>query len=132
MTTFVMDTSVLAAIVFNEPEREAFLAKLYAASKVLISTASVLEARLVVQARKGQAGVFILNDILALPLFEWVAPAQAETDAAYVAAVIYGKGSGHPAQLNYGDLFSYATAKVRGLPLMFKGQDFSHTDLMAA
>jgi ribonuclease VapC len=53
-------------------------------------------------------------------------------DAAYAAFVAYGKGSGHPAGLNFGDLFSYALAKVRGLPLLFKGRDFSETDIPPA
>lgn len=54
---------------------------------------------------------------------------QAEADAAYAAFVVFGTGSGHPAALNFGDLFSYALAKTRGLPLLFKGDDFTRTDL---
>jgi ribonuclease VapC len=46
--------------------------------------------------------------------------------------VTYGKGSGHPAGLNFGDLFAYALAKVRNVPLLFKGDDFAHTDIQAA
>jgi ribonuclease VapC len=46
--------------------------------------------------------------------------------------VRYGKGSGHPAQLNFGDLFAYALAKSRDIPLLFKGNDFAHTDIMSA
>ena len=53
-------------------------------------------------------------------------------DAAYNAFVTYGRGSGHPAGLNFGDLFSYALAKVRGVPLLFKGDDFSRTDAAQA
>jgi ribonuclease VapC len=45
---------------------------------------------------------------------------------------MYGKGSGHPAGLNFGDVFSYALAKVRGLPLLYKGDDFSQTDIASA
>jgi ribonuclease VapC len=56
----------------------------------------------------------------------------AEADAAYAAFVAYGKASGHPAALNFGDVFSYALAKVRGLPLLFKGDDFSQTDIASA
>ncbi len=57
---------------------------------------------------------------------------MAETDAAYAAFVAFGKRSGHPAGLNFGGVFSYALAKVRGLPLLFKGDDFSRTDLVDA
>ena len=53
-------------------------------------------------------------------------------DAAYAAFVAFGKGSGHPAGLNFGDVFSYALAKVRNLPLLFKGDDFSQTDIARA
>jgi ribonuclease VapC len=61
-----------------------------------------------------------------------VAPGPAETDAAYAAFVAYGKGSGHPAGLNFGDVFSYALAKARSLPLLFKGDDFAQTDIVRA
>ncbi len=53
-------------------------------------------------------------------------------DAAFAAFLAYGKGSGHPAGLNFGDVFSYALAKLRNLPLLYKGNDFSETDLVAA
>jgi len=61
-----------------------------------------------------------------------VSPGSLEVDAAYSAFVAFGKGSGHPASLNFGDLFSYALAKVRGLPLLYKGDDFSQTDIASA
>ncbi len=51
---------------------------------------------------------------------------------AYAAFIAFGKGSGHPAALNFGDVFSYALAKVRNLPLLFKGADFAETDIEAA
>jgi ribonuclease VapC len=53
-------------------------------------------------------------------------------DAAYAAFVAFGKGNGHPASLNFGDLFGYALAKVRGLPLLYKGADFAETDIARA
>jgi ribonuclease VapC len=53
-------------------------------------------------------------------------------DAAYAAFVAYGKGNGHPAALNFGDVFSYALAKTRGLPLLYKGRDFAETDIASA
>ena len=84
---------------------------------------------MVVHGRRGQRGVVMVDDLLRLPVFEAVAPGVAETNAAYAAFVTFGKGSGHSAGLNFGDLFSYALAKVRGLPLLFKGNDFSQTDI---
>jgi ribonuclease VapC len=59
-------------------------------------------------------------------------PGLPETDYAHAANVRYGKGSGHRAQLNFGDLFAYALAKSRDIPLLFKGHDFAHTDIMSA
>src|SRR5690554_1585724 len=125
----VIDTSALAAIVFAEPERDVFRDIVHRAERVLIATPTVLETRMVVSGRRGERAVVMLDDLLALPKFEWVAPDRAAVDAAYAAFIAYGNGSGHPAGLNYGDVFSYALAKVRGLPLLFKGEDFAQTDI---
>ena len=128
----VIDTSALLAIAFDEPERADFLRVLAGCERALIGTPTVVEARLVVHGRRGQRAVILLDDLLQLPPFEIVAPGLAEANAAYAAFVAFGKGSGHPASLNYGDLFSYALAKVRGLPLLFKGDDFAQTDIEPA
>ena len=128
----VVDTSAIVAITFGEPERADFLQVLQQAEKALIRTVSVVEARMVVHGRRGQRAVVLLDDVLRLPMFEVVAPGPAEMDAAYAAFVAFGKGSGHPAGLNFGDVFSYALAKVQALPLLFKGDDFSQTDIASA
>lgn len=128
----VVDTSAIVAIAFGDVEREAFLSAIQKSGKALICTVSVVEARMVVQGRRGQRAVVLLDDFLRLPLFELVAPGQAEMDAAYAAFIAFGKGSGHPAGLNFGDIFSYALAKTRGLPLLFKGDDFAQTDIARA
>lgn len=128
----VADTSAILAIMFAEPERERFLQTIQAARTTLISTVSVVEARMVIHARRGQRAVLLADDFLRLPLFEAVPPGPAEADAAYSAFVAFGKGTGHPAGLNFGDVFSYALAKTRNLPLLFKGEDFALTDLEAA
>jgi|SRR5690606_25741275 len=128
----VIDTSALAAIFFAEPERKVFSDIVQAADRVLVSTPTVLEARMVVRGRRGERAVVMVDDLLNLPKFEWVAPDHSITDAAYAAFVAYGRGSGHPAALNFGDVFSYALAKVRGLPLLYKGEDFAQTDIVPA
>ncbi len=128
----VVDTSALIAIAFAEPEREAFIRAIEESGKALISSVSVVEARMVVYGRRGHRAVVMLDDLLRLPMFELVAPGPAEADAAYAAFVAYGKGSGHPAGLNFGDVFSYALAKRHGLPLLFKGDDFAQTDIPSA
>lgn len=126
------DTSALVAIAFAEPEREAFSQTIQNVGRALVSTVSVVETRMVVHGRRGQRAVILLDDLLRGPLFELVAPGTAEMDAAYAAFVAYGKGSGHPAGLNFGDVFSYALAKVRGLALLYKGNDFAQTDIASA
>ena len=128
----VADTSAIIAIVFAEPEREAFIDVIRRAPRVLVSTVSVVEARMVVHGRRGERAVVLVDDLLRLPMFELIPPGIAEMDAAYAAFVAFGKGSGHPAALNFGDMFGYALAKVRGLPLLYKGSDFSETDLASA
>lgn len=87
---------------------------------------------MVIYGRLGPRGMVLADQLLRLPVFEIVPPGLAEIEAAYAAFVAYGKGSGHPANLNFGDLFSYAIAKVRGIPLLFKGDDFSRTDIQSA
>lgn len=128
----VADTSAIIAIVFAEPEREAFIDVIRRAQRVLVSTVSVVEARMVVHGRRGERAVVLVDDLLRLPMFELIPPGTAEMDAAYAAFVAFGKGSGHPAALNFGDVFGYALAKVRGLPLLYKGADFSETDIASA
>jgi ribonuclease VapC len=127
-----VDTSAIVAIAFGEPERAAFREAVMAAGKALISTASVLEAKMVIYGRRGPRAVVLVEDMLRLPVFEIVPPGPDDLAAAFNAFIAFGKGSGHPAGLNYGDLFSYALAKVRNLPLLFKGSDFAETDIRSA
>lgn len=124
-----VDTSAIVAIVLGEPERGVFRRTTQSASKALVSPVSVVEARMVIHSRRGQRAVVLSDGLLRLPMFEIVPPGQAEMDAAYAAFVAYG---GHPAKLNFGDLFAYALAKVRGVPLQFTGADFVHTDIQSA
>lgn len=128
----VVDTSALVAIAFGEAECKEFEAIIQRSEKALISTVTAVEARVVVHSRKGQRAVVWLDDLMRMKPFEFVAPGIEETNAAYAAFVTFGKGTGHPAGLNLGDLFSYALAKVRGLPLLFKGNDFARTDIVQA
>lgn len=128
----VADTSAIIAIVFAEPEREAFIDVILRAQRVLVSTVSVVEARMVVHGRRGERAVVLVDDLLRLPMFELIPPGIAEMDAAHAAFVAFGRGSEHPAALNFGDVFGYALAKVRGLPLLYKGADFSETDIASA
>jgi len=87
---------------------------------------------MVTYGRYGHRGTVLFDDLLATGVFDSVAPDDHTVATAFNAFVTYGKGSGHPAGLNFGDVFSYALAKTRHLPLLFKGEDFSKTDIRPA
>ena len=124
----IIDTSALIAILQDEPERSAFTAALAAAEACAISAATFVEASIVIDARYGAEGVRTL-DLLLLEAEVSVAPVDADqARLARIAYQRYGKGR-HPAGLNYGDCFSYALAQACGEPLLFKGADFSLTDV---
>jgi ribonuclease VapC len=127
-----VDSSAIVAIVLNEPERAAFRRAIQDAAKALISTVSVLEVKMVVYGRRGPRAVVFVDDLFRLPIFDITPPDRADIDAAYAAFVAFGKGSGHPAALNFGDVFSYALAKTRAVPLLFKGNEFAETDIRPA
>jgi len=127
-----VDTSAIIAIVLGEPERATFRQAILQAGKALVSAVSVIEIKMVVYSRRGPRAIVLVEDMLRLPMFDIVPPGPPDLDAAFGAFVVFGKGSGHPAALNFSDVFSYALAKVRGLPLLFKGNDFSETDILPA
>jgi ribonuclease VapC len=124
----VVDTSAAMAILRREPEAEAFARVIEAAETRLISAVSVLEAGMLVEARKREAGALELDSLLMRARLD-VVPFDAEqAQVARLAFRRYGKGL-HPAGLNFGDCAAYALAKTRGEPLLFKGDDFPLTDV---
>ncbi len=127
--SMVADTSAFLAIFLREPDAGWFQNALINAGKVFISAATGVELHIVVTAKFGTEGILRLNRLLALPLFEVVPVNKQQMMIASLAYERFGKGR-HPARLNYGDLFSYALAKARNLPLLYKGEDFSKTDLI--
>lgn len=126
-----VDSSAFIAIVKNEPERDTFLGILSQAERILVSPATVVEARMVAHRRGGPELVDKLDALLATVSAEIVPIDDDDLAIAHGAFVAYGRGSGHPAKLNFGDLFSYALAKARGVPLLYKGGDFAKTDVAA-
>jgi ribonuclease VapC len=128
----IVDTSALLAILNSEEESVLFTEKILNASKARLSVASYIEASLRVDRFKDPKRSRMLTDeIRKLRLvLEPVTLEQAEI--ARAALHDYGRGSGHPARLNYGDAFAYALAKVYDEPLLYKGDDFSHTDVVSA
>ena len=124
----VVDTSVLLAILQDEPERRRFNEALESADSRLMSVATFVETSIVIESRYGAEGLRDLDLLLERAGLELVPVDVEQARAARAAYSRYGKGR-HPAALNFGDCFSYALARVLGEPLLFKGGDFSQTDL---
>ncbi|ACL62432.1 type II toxin-antitoxin system VapC family toxin [Methylobacterium nodulans] len=127
----VIDTSAIVAIALDEPEAAGFERKIADDPVRLISAATVLEAAMVLETRLGEAGGSELDLWLHKAEVEIVAVEPEHADRARRAWRRYGKGR-HSAGLNFGDCFSYALAALTGEPLLFKGNDFSQTDVRAA
>ncbi|HEY8599358.1 MAG TPA: type II toxin-antitoxin system VapC family toxin [Thermomicrobiales bacterium] len=128
----VIDTSVLLAILLQEPEAARLSRAIVTVTTRLMSVASALEAGIVIQNRLGDEGARDL-DLLLLSLRLTLVPVtERQLTIARRAYRTYGKGQHHPAGLNYGDLFAYALAKDTGEPLLFKGEDFTQTDIVSA
>ncbi|MBP1888103.1 type II toxin-antitoxin system VapC family toxin [Sinorhizobium mexicanum] len=127
----VIDTSAIVAIAFNEPEAETYEQKVVDAPRRFISAATVLELAIVIESRLGEAGAAELDLWLYKAGVEIVAVDAEQIAVARRAWRSYGKGR-HPAGLNYGDCFSYALARTRNEPLLYKGDDFSRTDIGTA
>ncbi len=128
----IIDTSALLAFALKEPERDLFYALMLRAKRRRISAAAYVEAAEVYMRRLGHArGIALLNRDLAGLRIEVVALTPEQAYAAAEARRRYGKGR-HDAKLNYGDSFAYALAKSLDEPLLFKGNDFIHTDVKRA
>ncbi len=124
----VIDTSALLAVLLQEPGAVGVAQAIEAGSPRLLSAASLLEAAIVVESRKGEAGGRELDLLMYRSGIEVVAVDQDQAEIARVAWRRFGKGR-HAAALNYGDCFAYALARSRRLPLLIGGNDFSQTDI---
>jgi ribonuclease VapC len=124
----VLDTSVLLAILFDEPEAQSFEAALEDEPVLLLSVASYLEAAMVVESRYGPAGGRELDLLIHKAAIEIVSFDKEQAEWSRHGFQRYGKGR-HSAGLNYGDCFVYGLAVASGEPLLFKGNDFGETDL---
>ncbi len=127
----VIDTSAIVAIALDEAEAAAFERLVADAPVRLISAATLFEAAMVLELRFGERGGAELDLWLHKAGVEIVALDAQQADLARRAWRRFGKGR-HPAALNYGDCFSYALAMTTGESLLFKGEDFSRTDVARA
>ena len=125
-----VDSSALVAIVLGEPEAEAMLQAL-ARQPAVLGAATLVESSILVESRQGPDATRDL-DLLVAGAIDEVAPFDsAHAQAAFEAWRRFGKGR-HPAGLNFGDCLAYATARLHDAPLLFKGSDFTKTDIPAA
>ncbi len=127
----IVDTSAALAVLFNEPDAERYISAIARVSGCRMSTASLLEASIVLESRSSGTAGQELDVFLEKGRIELVPVTAEQAHAARRAWRRFGKGN-HPAGLNFGDCFSYALAETSGEPLLFKGRDFEHTDIEAA
>ena len=128
----VIDSSALVALLLGEPETARFVTAIASASSRLISAPSYVETAIVMVARSGPEAQEKLDRLLADLAIEIVPFTRDQAVLAISAYRTYGKGGGHAAGLNFGDCFTYALAKLGSEPVLYKGNDFSRTDLRVA
>ncbi len=126
----VVDSSVLIAVLLMEPDAEQILNQLLEADELYLGAVSLVETAIVIEYKKGKLGADKLDELLAELSLTIVEFDHFQASLAPTAWREYGKGR-HPAKLNFGDCYSYALAKHLKKPLLFKGNDFSQTDIVA-
>jgi ribonuclease VapC len=128
----IIDSSAVIAILFNEPEAAEFLSRMALANLCRLSAASLVEVGIVLRRDAVPQRRQAFDEMMQLFSVQIEPVTEAQARLALDAYDRFGKGTGHLAGLNYGDCFSYALAKQMSEPLLFKGDDFSRTDLEAA
>jgi ribonuclease VapC len=131
----VVDSSAIMAIMLGEADAGPIASRIAAARHSLISAANYVEVGQVFAQRQrldpavslAHYHAFLDNNAIAITPVD-----EAQARVALEARVRYGRGFGHPAKLNYSDCFAYALAKTRNLPLLYVGDDFTHTDIVSA
>ncbi|WP_375457608.1 type II toxin-antitoxin system VapC family toxin [uncultured Enterovirga sp.] len=126
-----VDTSAIVAIALEEPEERRYIIEI-ASRGAIIGTTTLVETSTVLSRLDEPVANGFLTGLLQARSVRTVDFSREMFEAARDAYRRYGKGQGHPAQLNFGDCLSYAVAKVCGVPLLFKGNDFSRTDIVPA
>jgi ribonuclease VapC len=125
----IVDTSAIVAILRDEPEAESFARAIEAARIRRISAVNYVEAAAVIDGSRNPIASRKFDDFFREAAFTIEAVTFEQARIAREAYKDFGKGSGHPAQLNFGDCFAYALAKAMNEPILYKGEDFKHTDL---
>lgn len=128
----VVDTSAILAIVLDEPDAARFAEAFEEATAPVISAATRIELDIVIIHKLGAEALDDLAALVETAGIETEPVTAEQSRLAREAYLRFGKGRGHPAQLNFGDCFSYALARELEQPLLFKGDDFSKTDIQPA
>lgn len=128
----IIDTSALLAILRDEPEAAAYADAIQAAGTRRVSAVSFVEAAAVIDSSRDPVASRGLDDLLQEAQIGIEPVTETQARIAREAYRDFGRGSGHPARLNFGDCFAYALAKAVREPLLFKGKDFTHTDVRPA
>jgi ribonuclease VapC len=128
----IVDSSALIAILKREPEQAAFSALLESTQFVRISAASYFETAIIIDNLRQPVAARMLDDLIERSRIVIEPVTEAQAKIARQAYRDYGRGSGHPAHLNFGDCFSYALAREKQEPMLWKGDDFGHTDISSA
>lgn len=127
----IVDSSAFIAVLMGEPEADDFT-DLLESRAVSVSVASLVESSIVLRGRGRDAKVESFDQLLHDVQATIIPVDERQGRIAVEAYRRYGRGSGSPAKLNFGDCFSYALAIARDEPLLFKGDDFIHTDVRVA
>lgn len=127
----IVDSSALLAILQDEPERRAMIEALESADRRCLSVVNLVEASIVIETRRGPTAARLLDTLVERAGIEVIGVDLEQGELARRAFARYGKGR-HAAGLNFGDCFAYALAQAFGESLLFKGNDFSQTDVVAA
>ncbi len=128
----ILDTSALAVILRYEAEAPEFARIMERAAQLRISAVSYVETGAVIDGSKDPVASRRLDELIEEAQIAIEPVTEAQARVARQAYRDFGKTSGHPAKLNFGDCFSYALAKAKGEPLLFKGREFSQTDVKSA
>lgn len=128
----VVDTSALIAILRDESDALLFARAIEVSTSRHISAATYVEAGAVIDGSRDPVASRRYDDLVREAAFVIEPVTEVQARIAREAYRDYGKGSGHPAQLNFGDCFAYALARASGRKLLFKGKDFGHTDIVSA
>jgi ribonuclease VapC len=128
----IIDTSAIIAILRGEPEAMAYARAIEHARVRRISAANYAESAIVIDASRDPIASRRFDELIRMAQLMVEPVTEAQARIAREAYRDFGRGSGHPAKLNFGDCFAYALAKTKAEPLLYKGDDFVHTDVETA